>query len=313
MRYRDAPQGFKVTHWRHLYDAYISSSEQLRNLPDDAVYVVFDAEPWSGDNIKAAEIGISMLQTRYRDSVTQASTLAEVARHYAIETHRIQIIDMERQRTGEAHRFGQEHRVSSADVEQYILGLADSYKQRVSPLGEQIILVGFDLQFEFRLLSTVYIGLTNYFTSWIDVQELARLASSVDKPGLSQTLKVCGVGQEEPADLHSLTGRHNAATDTVRTAAILHHLLAIEDRWLEIATSQRNASMRARRRRAPPTNAPEERKIWSGTRPKPRELYPYTARVKLPVGNIPSATDLLQVFAEYDLVAVGTAKQGRYG
>ncbi|KAM3554723.1 hypothetical protein MY1884_005984 [Beauveria asiatica] len=199
---------------------------------------------------------------------------------------------MERDKKLEAHRFGQEHRVSCVDVEQHVMGLVNSYREKMASASEQIILVGFHLQFEFKLISTIYTRLTNYFTSWLDVQELSRRASRVDKPGLSETLKACGFGLDSK-DLHSLNGRHNAATDT-------------------IATSDRNASILSRKRRAQPSNNPEDRKLWSGARPNPKELYPYTARVKSSTGDILAPQSLLETFAEYNPVAVGTAKQSRH-
>ncbi|OAA43424.1 Ribonuclease H-like protein [Beauveria brongniartii RCEF 3172] len=317
MRYRNAPKGFKVSHWRHLYDACICSIDEVKHISGNAVFVVFDAEPWAGDNAKASEIGISMLKVPDCRNVTiLPTTLAESALDYGIETHRIQIIEMERDKKIEAHRFGQEHRVSCIDVEQHVMGLVDSYREKMASASEQIILVGFDLQFEFKLISTIYTRLTNYFTSWLDVQELSRRASRVDKPGLSETLKACGFGLEDSTDLHSLNGRHNAATDTVRAAAVLHCLLARDDyQELQIATSDRNTSIQSRKRRGQPSNNPEDRKLWSGARPKPKELYPYTARVKRSTGDILDPKSLLDAFAEYNPVAVGAAKQStnRYG
>ncbi|KAM3449129.1 hypothetical protein MY3296_007167 [Beauveria thailandica] len=312
MRYRNAPQGFKISHWRHLYDACICSIDQVNRISGNAVFVVFDAEPWAGDNAKAAEIGISMLKVPDCRNVTiLPTTLAEFALDYGIETHRIQIIEMERDKKLEAHRFGQEHRVSCVDVEQHVMGLVNSYREKMASASEQIVLVGFDLQFEFKLISTIYTRLTNYFTSWLDVQELSRRASRVEKPGLSETLKACGFGLDSK-DLHSLNGRHNAATDTVRAAAVLCFLSARDDhQQLQIATSDRNASILSRKRRAQPSNNPEDRKLWSGARPNPKELYPYTARVKSSTGDILAPQSLLETFAEYNPVAVGTAKQSR--
>ncbi len=315
MRYRNAPRGFKVSHWRHLYDACLCSSEEVKLISDSAIFVIFDAEPWAGDNAKAAEIGISILRVPNRRNATALpTTLSEFAENYGIETHRILIMEMERDKRCETHRFGQEHRISDIDVEQHIMGLVDSYQKKLAFAGEQVVFVGFDLQFEFRLLSTIYMGLTKYFTSWLDLQELSRRASRVDKPGLSETLKACGFGRQDSTDLHSLNGRHNAATDTVRAAAVLHHLLARDDcQELQIATSDRNANMLARKRRAPPSNKPEDRKLWSGARPTPRELYPYIARVKRSTGDIQGPKSLLEAFADHDPVAVGTAKRSIYG
>lgn len=317
MKYSICPKGFKVGHWRRLYDACISNLEALKLVASDATFVVFDAEPWGGDNTQASELGISILRmAEARQMDVMPVTLENFVDAYAIETHWIQIIEMTRPKKCEPHSFGQHHIVSSLDVEKYARTLIDSYRQKYSSVAtEHIIFVGFDLRFELHLLSTIYNSLTDYFTSWLDLQELARASSHIDKPGLSETLKACGVGHLEPRDLHSLSGRHNAATDTVRAAAILCHLLtnSNKDQFLRITTSDRNTSVLNRRRRGLPANAPEERKLWHGTRPKPRELYPYTARVKRSNGDVLTPNGLLETFAEYEPVAVGTAKQNRYG
>ena len=230
---------------------------------------------------------------------------------------------LERMKKCETHRFGQEHYVPGIDAEKYIIKLIDSYQQMYRPAKvttsdtQHVVFVGFDLHFEFRLLSTIYHGLTHYFTSWLDLQELARLVSRLDKPGLSETLKACGFGYQDPKDLHSLNGRHNGATDTVRAAAIFQHFLARSDsdQELEIAASDRNASVLARKRRGLPANTPGEWKLWNGARPKPRELYPYIARVRRSTGDVLTSSSLLAAFAEYNPVAVGTVKQhtNRYG
>jgi hypothetical protein len=318
MKFSDCPNGFRVKHWRHLYDACISSPEALKKIADNTAFVVFDAEPWGGHTTKAAEIGISIL--RMAESWGKnipPTTLSGFVKDFAVETHRIHLTGLERIRNCQPHRFGQEHYVPSIDAEEYIINLIDSHRQKYSitedttPDTQHVVFVVFDLQFEFRLLSTIYNGLTHYFTSWLDLQELARLASRPDKPGLSETLKACGFGYQDPKDLHTLNGRHNAATDTVRAAAILQHFSARldSDLQLDIAASNRNASSLARRRRALPANAPDERKLWNGTRPKPRELYPYTARVRLSAGNVLTPHGLFEALEEYNPVAVGTAKQ----
>ena len=161
----------------------------------------------------------------------------------------------------------------------------------------------------------MYTDLTSCFDYWLDVQKFARLASGVDRPGLSDTLRDCGFGQQNKKGLHSLQGRHRAAKDTVRTATVLHHLLSpsTAKQHMEIAVSARNRSTLTRKQRALPKNDRSERNLWSGTRPKPRELYPYTARVRSSAGQLPIASGLLEIFAWYDSIAVGASRQNRYG
>ncbi|ATY58897.1 Ribonuclease H [Cordyceps militaris] len=325
MKHRERPNGFSIGHWRHLYDACIHNREELAAVAaQNATFVVFDAEPWAEDNYKAAEIGISML--RVPESLhnlptnTLPTTLSEFSEFSQIETHRIVFSDMNRSARREGHRFGQEHHICSIDAQDFIISLVDSYRHRHhndkkarASGSEQVVFAGFDLHFELRLLSTTHTRLTDYFTSWLDIQELACLSSDIQKPGLSETLRACGFGRQNAADLHSLCGRHNAATDTVRAAAILQHLFVRESvEPLHIATSARNASILARKRRGLPANAPEDRQLWIGCRPKPPELYPYAARMRRSTGDVLVAEALRDMFAEWEPVAVGVAKQTRH-
>lgn len=321
MKYSYCPTAFKVRHWRHLYDQCIYSLEGLNKIASSAVFVVFDAEPWGEDNTQAAELGISILRVSDISQTDEAIvTLDDFINLCAVETHWIQIIGRQPSKKPEKQRFGKQHILAACDAERHIISLLDSYRQRCSSaesnsLADHIVFVGFDLQFEFQLLSKVYTSLTSYFTAWLDLQELARLASRTEKPGLSETLKSCGFGFKDPRDLHSLCGKHNPATDTLRTAAILQYFLQHNNPVLEIATSNRSAKIYRRKSRGPPANAPGDRQLWFGAKLKPKELYPYTARVRLSTDDVLIPKTLLETFSEHKPVAVGCAKQqkNRYG
>ena len=130
MKYSRDPQGFKVAHWRHLYDACISSPDALTELRD-VIFVAFDAEPWGHDNSRPAELGISML--RMFDAVrsvqpTPLATLDHFVKTCAVETHQIQVGDIERPRRCESNRFGIEHTIAAEDVEQKVMRLVESYQ-----------------------------------------------------------------------------------------------------------------------------------------------------------------------------------------
>ncbi|TQV98176.1 hypothetical protein V2A60_006151 [Cordyceps javanica] len=328
MKHVDKPRGFKIRHWRQLFDACISNRDALTAaVAENATFVVLDAEPWAQDNTKAAEIGMSILQmpdtpiTLCDDTPSPLpETLSEFSESCRVESHRILFSDRTRSARRKAHRFGIEHEIPSLDAAKFITSLVDTYRQKHKldsvASSQQIVFVGFDVRYEFQLLSTIYTTLTNYFTSWLDVQELARLSSNVYKPGLSETLKACGFGRQALTDLHSLNGRHNSTTDTVRAAAILHHLFARDgNHLLRIATSDRNAKRLAKKRVGLCGANSTDPRVWIGARPKPKELYPYTARVKRSTGDILVSRALVKIFAEHEPVAIGIAKQNtnRYG
>ena len=173
---------------------------------------------------------------------------------YEVEAHWIQITErITKDRRCERNRFGMHHTVSETEVEKCAIATISDFRQRhhseTSSLPP-VILGGFDLVFEFQLLSRMYHGLRDMFANWVDVQELARLASKVPKPGLTETLKACAYGNMV-TNMQSARGHHNPATDTVRTATVLAHFhrVPVGDGSLEIGTSPRNSSTLRRRRR----------------------------------------------------------------
>lgn len=84
-----------------------------------------------------------------------------------------------------------------------------------------LVLVGSDLAFAFRSLSTPYPKVTNCFTYWVDLQQLVKEAARLDKPpSLRDSLTALGFGIVS-TDVGSVWKKHSAGKDTVRTAAVL--------------------------------------------------------------------------------------------
>lgn len=150
-----------------------------------------------------------------------------------LETHCIRVAGRERQdKFREIHQFGQLHYIEDEQVEETITEIIQRFmrkqdsecSQTMSPAGSPLILAGFSLDFEFRILSSLYPGLLSLFTSWLDLQEVAKELSTdgtgrVISPGLHETLLACGF-ENGPNGSQSKRSQHNAATDTVRAPAI---------------------------------------------------------------------------------------------
>lgn len=240
MRYQINPSAFKVAHWQKLYKSCIADATAASQLVHSgkAIFVLIDAEPWGEDNAKPVEIGIplmaaSILHETWSHTPTP-STLDEVMQRYKLDTHYLSLSGWKRlSKSIERHRFGSERSVSDDEVEGYIVDLVRLFHERyyAGQSDIPVILVGFDLVFEFRLLSTLYVQLTTRFHSWLDLQEMAAALSDIKRPGLSDTLKACGFGDKNMKYLHSRQGQHNAATDTVRTAAVMAHFDASPPGW----------------------------------------------------------------------------------
>ena len=332
MPYNPRPHGFQTKHWRKLYESYILDLETLRASVRGAVFVIIDAEPWGVDSSKPAEIGISLVPSLDRTSTststsTLPTTLDATIHLLQLETHWIRVSGRGRQENNrETHRYGQQHCVEDDQVDKTVSDIIDRFLQK-QPLHSNpwdripLILTGFGLNFEFRILSSLYPRLLDYFTSWLDLQQVARGVASdaatadgrhvVYSPSLRETLIACGF-ESDARNAQGLRTQHNAATDSVRAAAVLVHLLGLpHGEELDIRRSSRRENHVKKNRRMP--SAPGEM-VGNGVRPNPKEFFPYTARVSRTTGFGQLETRaLLDLFVYYGPTAVGISKGKRYG
>lgn len=320
MRHNTNHQVFKTAHWKQLYDAYIPDLESISSILHStrAICAFIDAEGSPHDPSQATEIGISITSTATLNSLaagfTIPATLEQIVSLYHVESHRIVIKDRQRcSHRCEAHRFGSEHYINPEKVEDFVIALIHSFRQKHGNDSTEIILAGFDMVFEMRLLSTTYHKWTQLFTSWLDIQELAISVSDSKRPGLSETLRACGLGVSNPKDLHSLRGQHNAASDTVRIASVLLHLLQRpKDAAKLLIAKPACDGPKTKPNPQKPYRLPRQRELWQGGRPSPRELFPYIAKVRRTDGATFLAAALFAHFAAHRPVAVG-AKGRSYG
>ncbi|KAI9167990.1 hypothetical protein HJFPF1_04134 [Paramyrothecium foliicola] len=184
---------------------------------------------------RPAEIGITLLPAfAGRVSKYRPTTLEEMSRDLGTETHLMRLVGRERGAANrEKHRLGKEHYIQDAHVEQTISEIIDEF------LGKQ----RFSATFELRILSTLYPQALQHFSSWLDLQKLAKETMSeqqenIPTPSLRETLLACGFGVDA-RDFQGLVTKHNAATDSLRTAAVLVCFQQTEPKSLHINRSQR--------------------------------------------------------------------------
>lgn len=293
--------------------------------------MIIDAEPWGPDLSKPAEIGISFVPAFHdtHKDINSPTTLEALCHALQLETHWIRVVGRDRREGNrEIARFGQRHDTEDDQVETTISNLIDSFKQKhysqsfrpaLPPEKGPLILAAFSINFEFRILSNLYPQVLQHFTSWLDLQEIASEVATDSEsrlilPGLHETLTACGF--QDSADARGCkTLQHNAANDTMRAAAVLRHFMTMDvekESSLSIPVSSRRPNHSRRYRHAPST--PEQRQFWKGVRPKPKELYPYGARVSRTTRCIDLDTRaLFDLFAPYNPVAVGISNGKRYG
>jgi hypothetical protein len=138
------------------------------------------------------------------------------------------------------------------------------------------------------------------------VGHVANKADGLITPSLRETMISCGFDEvaSQGANL-----RHNAATDTVQTAALLVRLLKLEEgEKLDIQCSTLKSHPRLDRK------DPLKKRVWKN-RPTPIEIFPYTAKVSRGTGftNFETAEPLLGIFADDCPVAVGLSGDKKHG
>lgn len=242
MPYNPYPRAFQTRDWRNLYESYILDLATLHKAAKRAVLVIIDAEPWGLDDSKPAEIGVSLVPALHdmHMGVSLPRTLDALSHSLRLETHWIRVVGRERrERNREIQYFGQQHDIEDDQVEQTISNLIQQFMQKhygqscptTSPGGIPLVLAGFSLDFEFRILTRLYPRVLRHFTSWSDLQEIAREVSDdgtsrLISPGLHETLVACGF-QASVNDSQNKNSQHNAATDTVRAAAVFAYFMTI--------------------------------------------------------------------------------------
>ncbi|KAL7945339.1 hypothetical protein V8C42DRAFT_322844 [Trichoderma barbatum] len=311
MRFNSCPTAFKTKHWRPLYESYILDIKTLRKFSN--------AEPWGVDSSKPAEIGLSLLPPvdvgLDRDTIgTLPKTLDAASEFKGLETHWIRIIERERcEKNRERHRYGKQHYVQSDHVEDKISTIIKLFQ---TSNNAALILTGFAAGFEFKVLSSFYPNLLSfgYFTHWLDLQNVASgIADGPLLPSLRETLVACGFGGHSK-DVQSVLSQHNAATDTVRAAAILIQFLGFpsDGKRYQIGCSSQSKQKYYRRRNIPAT--PEEKRYWKGARPRPKEFFPFITRVSRTTGLADfTEKSLDNLFSDYNPTAVGISNAKRYG
>lgn len=320
MHYRPRPS-FKTKHWRRLYESRISDIKALKESANSAAFIIVDAEPWGRDNSEPAEIGLSLLPPSHAKLGCETmdvlpKTLDEASNLIGLETHWVRLIDRERREKGrEQHRYGTQHFVSGDKVEETITGIIESFRHKTS-CDAPLILTGFAVAFELQVLSNIYPDLLNYFTSWADLQEVASgMTDGIERPSLRETLIACGFEGYRHSQESRIARQHNAATDTVRTAMLLVGFLGLpsDGETLDIDQSSKKKTQFSRMRSNAPAT-PEQKNYWIGSRPRPKEFYPFITRVyRNPGFEDFNGRGLFKIFSEYEPTAVGLSNGKRYG
>ncbi|KAI0895310.1 hypothetical protein F4806DRAFT_96085 [Annulohypoxylon nitens] len=309
MRYHQACRLFKTKHWGTLWKDNILNLDGLKEKSQYTfVAIDFEGRITKDEPTGISEIGLAVLVPPVAsrdvspDSLKYQGQSPDIFfKQNTIESHWIQIKGRERkEKRRDRYYFGKAHEIEVDQVEDTLVNLLQSIQHRYrSPL----ILVGFDLSFEFMTIASHLSRTTRYFSFWVDLQEIVAEISNAKSPGMRATLLAFEFFLKDMA----IRGKsdHNAGNDAIRELAILVNLLHLKKgSAIHIQTEQLEDKDTLQR-------------LWRGSRPGPKELYPFTARIRIEGKDlrslVPGCPQLFRLFSSYQLSAVGMTKAGNYG
>lgn len=319
MRYHEGCRYLRTKNWQALFQSNITTLDALKSsAKSSCAFVAIDFEGVStkrGEPLGLTDIGIAVLSfprpiptqptpTPTSDASSfQSQKLQTFFEQNAIECHWLRLKGR-RPISGpkETCHFGQLQEIEPAQTEAALTTLLQSIQQRHNG---PMVLAGFDLVFELKMIESHLSQVLRFFSSWVDLQDIIM---EVSEPkitcGLRDTLRAVGFTSDSIATAGRRTS-HNPADDTVRELAVLVKLLELQ----EGITLQ----VEIRRRR----EQHELRRYWYGHAPGPKELYLFITRVYIQGKPLFSVLlyfrQLGEMFEIYDPTAVGITTDGKYG
>lgn len=347
MRYTPTTSNFAVAFWKELWENNINDIEELRALAGTRGVVTIDIYRSQTDIGRSrrgrrdiSELGISFLPPiacSPRPCVPSPASLDALMQKFSIQCHSIDVADQKSadSRDEKSHFVPKDVRVVAADqVEDTLLTIIKSFTSELDP---QPLLVGFDIGYQFRVLSRDYPRLlTNCFSAWIDLQHItADISTIIYKerghagnlrgavPGPRETFLALGYFKDSKTS-RPLYNHHRSGNRAMRTMAVLLGLLALPQPSdptvppvIEI-TRQEKKVFHEKIELVPGLVC---RKFWHG-KPGPPGLFPYMARAtakrfskkkattkRFPLSPKFRAVAFYNQFFEYGPVAAGMAKE----
>lgn len=306
MKYYDGCSFLKVSRWHDLWRSNIPNLSSLKQQAEVSGFVAIDAEPWGNSLTDIAQIGIAFVPLIDIEALQGPPTsLGSLQTRCPIQVSSIRVAGRKQGRRTKREPFvlGPTHIVEPDAVHETLQRLFKSFRDALGPQAS-LTLIGFDLTFEFRVMSSTYLGITEHVSSWVDLQEIIKDVSSCTKHSPSMRESLIAFGFEGDGQAIIPNGMaHSAGIDVLRIIALLVNLLALSpDVTLQIDRHPGRkfvGTSRVARRHMKVKNQ------FAG-RPSPREFYPFRARVTLNGSRGLNMRKLADSFSKNNPSAIGT-------
>ncbi|KAI0015561.1 hypothetical protein F4780DRAFT_784063 [Xylariomycetidae sp. FL0641] len=303
---------YKWAQWRRLWENNLPDLATLRHRAKTASFLAIDLEPWNRNEGEFAEIGLAFIPSASHQSPFSLRnctprTWANVVEQFRVRSRCFRVEEHKQGtcRPREKYLYGQVEYIKRTEVEDALMQAITSFKAD-SDLYSEMVLIGFDMSFEFRALSAILPRLHTQFSSWMDLQEIAAMASEAtrpgEQPGLRDTLMALGF-DEDCKRWQGVRNAHCSGNDATRMASMLMGLLDLQ------GTDKLEIPRQTLSFRKLPWMPNSKHRYYSHlfkVRPYPPELYPFAARLRIAGGMTGfTARSFFAYFAAYSPTAAG--------
>lgn len=207
-------------------------------------------------------------------------------------------------------RFGTEETLEVDEIGGKLVKMLQQAKREADGLGNELVLVLFDAGGDLNAITRLFPKIIPLFAWWTDIQAVTSkvvVAGSVGEdtprrasPSLGETLATLGHRTLCHGGTSQRLPKHKSSHDAARTLAVV----------AGVVRKLRAGEKLTIRERAKKPGSSHIRKIHN-RRPRPAELYPFVANIKMERGICPTpreyrrCRDLWDVFAAYGPNAVG--------
>lgn len=176
MKHFDGPP-FKVSRWHNLWRSNIPNLYSLKQQAGVSGFVAIDAEPWGTSLTDIVEIGVAFIPPIDIEALQDPPrSLDSLQTRYPIQVCNIRVANRKQgQRVNRESFIGPTRIVEPEAVHETLQRLFQSFRDILGPQAS-LALIGFDLAYEFRIMSSTYLGITENVSSWSTFRRLSRMS-----------------------------------------------------------------------------------------------------------------------------------------
>ncbi|KAK3332961.1 hypothetical protein B0T19DRAFT_398681 [Cercophora scortea] len=213
----------------------LNNLEQLRTVVEESYCIGLDVEGVEGIAAGVTSVGLAILPPTptAHFGIDQAChdaqgtrDLDRIVARYRIEAHCFAVDGRERSRSYEKFHYGSVIFVQASQIEETVVAVLESIQSR-DPAAT-MVLIGFDMECEFRAISSTFPNINRFVMGWADIATMAGKLADARFSHLKASLRdtMLALSFLRNHGIQRRASDHSAGMDAVRTIGILVALLA---------------------------------------------------------------------------------------